>query len=45
MQAATGRGPPAFLSTHPSHKQRIRDLENRVPSVMNTYNAARKPQC
>lgn len=45
MQAATGKGPPAFLSTHPSHNQRIRDLENRVPAVMKNYNAARKPQC
>ncbi|HXG27366.1 MAG TPA: M48 family metallopeptidase [Nevskiales bacterium] len=45
MQKSTGKGPPAFLSTHPSHQQRIRDLEHRVPTVLPLYQAASKPRC
>lgn len=45
MQKSTGKGPPTFLSTHPSHSQRISDLEKRVPGVMGSYNAAAKPRC
>jgi predicted Zn-dependent protease len=45
MQKATGKGPPAFLSTHPSNTQRIQDLERRVPEVMPYYQAATKPRC
>jgi predicted Zn-dependent protease len=45
MQKSTGKGPPAFLSTHPSHQQRIRDLEGRIPAVLPLYQAANKPRC
>ena len=45
MQKATGKGPPAFLSTHPSNKQRIQDLERRVPGVMPYYRAASQSRC
>ncbi len=45
MQKSTGKGPPAFLSTHPSHQQRIRDLESGAPAVLPLYQAAAKPRC
>jgi predicted Zn-dependent protease len=45
MQKATGKGPPAFLSTHPSHKQRIQELEKQMPSVLPYYQAAARPSC
>ncbi len=45
MQKSTGKGPPAFLSTHPSNAQRIQDIERRVPEVMPHYQAAAKPRC
>lgn len=45
MQKAGGKGPPAFLSTHPSHTQRIQDLERQIPEVMPLYQAAQKPRC
>lgn len=35
-----GRGPPEFLSTHPSGDSRIRDLEANVPRVLPLYQAA-----
>ncbi len=47
--AKQGGGPPEFLSTHPSHDTRIRDLQDGIPGVMPTYEAARKagrtPNC
>jgi predicted Zn-dependent protease len=45
MQNATGKGPPAFLSTHPSNKQRIQDLEKRMPSVLPYYQNAKRTRC
>jgi Zn-dependent protease with chaperone function len=36
-----GRGqPPQFLSTHPSHESRIRDIEANLPKVMPLYKRA-----
>jgi predicted Zn-dependent protease len=38
MAAATGGGaPPEFLSTHPAHSTRIKDLERLIPSAMKYY--------
>jgi predicted Zn-dependent protease len=37
-----GKGPPEFLSTHPSGDSRIRDLEANVPRVLPLYQAAAK---
>jgi predicted Zn-dependent protease len=39
MKAATGKGgrPPEFLSTHPSHETRIRDLMRWIPEAMPLY--------
>lgn len=39
MQALTDGGgtPPEFLSTHPSHEHRIRDLEERLPDAKAVY--------
>ncbi|NMM91314.1 peptidase M48 [Rhodococcus sp. SRB_17] len=41
-QATGGQGGPAFLSTHPSGPQRIRELEENVPKVQGLYAAARR---
>src|SRR5262249_20285008 len=42
MKAATGSGqrPPEFLSTHPSHETRIRDLEAWLPEALPLYKAS-----
>ena len=44
-----GQQPPEFLSTHPSHQTRIRDLNQRIPKAMPEYEAAkragRRPNC
>jgi len=38
-----GRGqPPPFLSTHPSHESRIREIEANLPKVMPLYRAKEK---
>lgn len=39
MQAVAGKGgrPPEFLSTHPSHETRIRDLLHWIPEAMPLY--------
>lgn len=37
MAAQGGGAPPEFLSTHPSHETRIRDLENFMPEAMKYY--------
>jgi len=46
MGNATGSGANglAFLSTHPSGPERIRELERNVPRVEALYQAARKPR-
>ena len=40
-QAARGQ-PPQFLSTHPSHGTRIKEIETNLPRVLPIYHAARK---
>ena len=42
LRAAGGSQPPAWLSTHPSHENRIRDIENYSQKVMPLYEQARK---
>jgi predicted Zn-dependent protease len=32
-----GNQPPEFLSTHPSHETRIKDLEGWIPEAMQYY--------
>ncbi len=48
-QAAGGKSPPAFLSTHPAHETRIQVLSQRMPEAMRIYEAARqsgrRPDC
>ncbi len=45
-QAAGGSAPPEFLSTHPSSKSRIKDLEKRAQKHMAAFEAVpQKPQC
>jgi metalloendopeptidase OMA1, mitochondrial len=45
MEAATagGQRPPEFMSTHPSHETRIRDLTNWVPDAEPLYRADPAP--
>jgi predicted Zn-dependent protease len=38
-----GQAPPSWLSTHPAGADRIREIEAKLPGVMPTYLAARKP--
>jgi predicted Zn-dependent protease len=49
MQRATGDGPPEFLSTHPSHETRIRNLTEWQPEVQPAYREAvsrgDRPRC
>lgn len=42
MRKASGSGgrPPEFLSTHPSHETRIRDLVNWIPEALPLYRAS-----
>ena len=40
-EASGGKSGLAFLSTHPSGPQRIRELEQNVPKVQGLYDAAR----
>jgi Zn-dependent protease with chaperone function len=42
MAKAGGGNGPAFLSTHPSGPNRIKQLQANVPKVQGLYNAARK---
>lgn len=48
-EAAGGGAPPEFMSTHPSHDRRIRDLRDRIPQVQPLYEEAlaqgRRPDC
>lgn len=48
--AAQGNGqPPQFMSTHPSHGTRIKELEARMPQAVQVYERAlaegRRPRC
>ncbi len=49
MSRAGGGAPPEFLSTHPSHGSRIRDLNERIPSALGIRERARagrkRPSC
>ncbi len=49
MADASGGQPPEFLSTHPAHGTRIRNLQDHMPDAMEKYEAARqagkRPQC
>jgi predicted Zn-dependent protease len=49
MSEAGGGQPPEFLSTHPSHGTRIRDLEQRMSIAMSLYEDAKAkghaPRC
>jgi predicted Zn-dependent protease len=42
MNAASGNGPPQFLSTHPSPDNRIQALNALVPKMMPIYEKARR---
>lgn len=42
MEAAGGDGPPEFLSTHPSHTTRIKDLEEGMGEALAIYHKAPK---
>jgi Zn-dependent protease with chaperone function len=42
MAAATQNGGPAFLSTHPSGPNRIRELQANLPKVQGLYEQARR---
>ena len=42
MAKAGGGNGPAFLSTHPSGPNRIKQLQANVPKVQGLYEAARK---
>jgi predicted Zn-dependent protease len=38
MAAQSGGGaPPEFLSTHPSHSTRIKDLNEQIPEALKYY--------
>jgi len=41
MAQAAGGGPPEWLSTHPSHETRLRELQNDVQKVMPLYEKAK----
>jgi predicted Zn-dependent protease len=49
MSAGSRGQPPEFLSTHPSHESRMRELRNRMPSAAKLYESARatgkRPAC
>ncbi|MBL0058721.1 MAG: M48 family metallopeptidase [Elusimicrobia bacterium] len=37
--ASKGQAPPGFLSTHPSHADRVRELEKWMPDAVQIFNA------
>jgi len=49
MERASPSQPPTFLSTHPSHEGRIKELTARLPEATARYQAARRagkvPRC
>ncbi len=42
QRAGSGRQPPEFASTHPSHGTRIQQLQGWMPEAMKEYNNARE---
>lgn len=44
MGAQGGAKPPQWMSTHPSEKSRIQDLQRLIPTVMPLYNEAKTKQ-
>ncbi|WP_296618334.1 M48 family metallopeptidase [Marivirga sp.] len=42
MKAQSGQAPPEFLSTHPSNKTRIKDLNKLLPEAKNYYAKSNK---
>ncbi len=43
MRSAKGKGaPPEFLSTHPAHQTRIRQIESWIPEAMRHYRPRRR---
>jgi predicted Zn-dependent protease len=45
LGAPDGRGqPPQFLSTHPSHATRIREIEANLPRVMPLFESSKRPK-
>lgn len=49
MAQMGGGGTPEFMSTHPSHDTRIKDLQNHIPKIWHYYEEAqskgKKPNC
>lgn len=49
MSKNSGEQPPEFMSTHPSHQTRIKDLQSRMSGMTALYNTARAqgriPKC
>ena len=43
MSAANKGAPPQWMSTHPSGKTRIKDIEANLPKVEHLYQQAPKP--
>ena len=43
-QYTGGQSPPEFLSTHPSHETRVRDLQAWIPEAMPLYEASPQKQ-
>ncbi len=42
MSAVSKGAPPEFMSTHPSHKTRIKDIEEHLPETLPLYGRASK---
>jgi len=42
MMTAEQGGQPEFLSTHPSPKSRIQELQSQIPKVLPLYQQAKK---
>lgn len=46
MKAASGgKGPPEFMSTHPSNDSRIQNLQSKIPEHLPKYESAQKRDC
>jgi Zn-dependent protease with chaperone function len=43
LQGAGGNAPPQWLSTHPSGKNRIKEIERKLPKALPFYEQAEKP--